>query len=375
MALTILVWQAEGQRFFACWKKERLIELAIEGEGAEDVGAIYLGRVSRVDRNLGAAFVDLGQGRSGMLPLREKMTLPTEGAALILQVQRPAVENKLMRLTDRPLLRGRLSELRGGTKIDLLARPGAKARPSEVFLAERDRLTANWAGLLTAAQAAKPPALLAPAPTRLVDLVLAQPASGGIAVAAATRNLADALTAELAQAGLAEIEVTYQPARDWQPSFADLAGEVAAALEPKVDFGEGAYLWIEQGRTLTAIDVNAGAALERKGQSGQNERGHLAINQAAAKEIARQLRLRNIGGLVAIDFIGLRQPAFRKQTVLALRQALAEDPARIRLLDMSELGLVEMTRQRRGASLADSLAKPCTTCAGEGRIALPLPPA
>jgi ribonuclease E/ribonuclease G len=120
----------------------------------------------------------------------------------------------------------------------------------------------------------------------------------------------------------------------------DLDSALAALAEPRAPLEDGGSLIIEPTEALTAIDVNAGAAANI-----------LAVNLAAAKEIARQLVLRHIGGIVVIDFISMSRARDRAQVCEALKAALADDPARSDILPMSAFGLIEMTRERRGPAL------------------------
>jgi ribonuclease E/ribonuclease G len=120
----------------------------------------------------------------------------------------------------------------------------------------------------------------------------------------------------------------------------DLDEAIAALAEPRVALPGGGSLAIEPTEALTAIDVNAG-----------HESNVLSVNLAAAKEIARQLRLRHIGGIVVIDFISISRERDRDQVVDVLKAAVADDPAQTHILPMSPLGLVEMTRERRGPGL------------------------
>ncbi|HLG88805.1 MAG TPA: ribonuclease E/G, partial [Alphaproteobacteria bacterium] len=120
----------------------------------------------------------------------------------------------------------------------------------------------------------------------------------------------------------------------------DVDSAVDALAQPRVPLPGGASLIIERTQALTAIDVNSGS-----------EANALAVNLAAAQEIARQLRLRHIGGIVVIDFISLPRAEDRSRTEVALAAALASDPARTQILPMSRLGLVELSRERRGPEL------------------------
>lgn len=120
----------------------------------------------------------------------------------------------------------------------------------------------------------------------------------------------------------------------------DLETSLAALADSRVPLDDGASLVIERTETLTAIDVNAGGA--------QNM---LSVNLAAAMEIARQMQLRHIGGIIVIDFISMERTRDRTQIAAALKMAVADDPARTDILPMSAFGLIEMTRERRGPEL------------------------
>ena len=123
----------------------------------------------------------------------------------------------------------------------------------------------------------------------------------------------------------------------------DLAEEIPALLSPEISLSKGASIVIEPTRALTAIDVNAGGAAD-----------FFQVNREAARVIARQLRLRNIGGIVVVDFISMKRRDSRNALVDAFRGALDDDPAHVRMSRaMSGLGLVELARERRGLGLAE----------------------
>jgi len=136
------------------------------------------------------------------------------------------------------------------------------------------------------------------------------------------------------------------------------------ALEDDVTPPGGGWLRIETGSAATLIDVNSGDATSG---AGGPEAAFLGINQAAARAIARQLLLRNIGGLVVIDFIDLESRRGRRSVTATLREALAEDPAPWSIGEMSARGLVELTRRRRGQSLREAFTEACPHCGGSGR--------
>jgi len=140
--------------------------------------------------------------------------------------------------------------------------------------------------------------------------------------------------------------------------------KIARALEPKVWLRSGGYIIIERTEALTAIDVNTGRFVGKRDQ----EETILRTNLEAVQEIVHQLRLRNIGGIIIIDFIDMEKETNRKKVYEALKQAIQEDKARTNILKISELGLVEMTRQRTRESLENTLLSACPYCEGRGRI-------
>ncbi len=268
------------------------------------VGERFLGRVLSVDRALGSAFVDIGLAKPGFLPLSASPTPPVEGQAVTVEVSRDPVAGKGARLN------GRIGEA------------------------------------VTLPAGSRPPVRLShDGPLRRLIGRL----SGEISVHADTRRMAEELTALAANFPTGrKISVDHRPQRDWVPAMAEIESEVAAALEPKVELRSGAWLLFEPGQTLTAIDVNSGTA-----QGSGGERLWLKINLEAAKEIARQLRLRHIGGIIVIDFIDVKDAMMRRQVSETLRQAVAEDWEPCWVSSMSRLGLVEMTRRRGGPTLSE----------------------
>ncbi|HXG53087.1 MAG TPA: Rne/Rng family ribonuclease [candidate division Zixibacteria bacterium] len=144
--------------------------------------------------------------------------------------------------------------------------------------------------------------------------------------------------------------------------------KIEKALEPRVWLRSGGYIIIERTEALTAIDVNTGRFVGKRSQ----EETIVKTNLEAAQEVVRQLRLRNIGGIIIIDFIDMEKESNRKKVYDALKEALKKDKARTNILKISELGLVEMTRQRTRESLENQLLRPCPHCDGRGRIKSPV---
>jgi ribonuclease G len=151
-----------------------------------------------------------------------------------------------------------------------------------------------------------------------------------------------------------------------RPIF-DLYGiedEIQKALQRKVDLKSGGYLILDQTEAMTTIDVNTGGFLGHRNL----EETTFKTNLEAAQAIARQLRLRNLGGIIIIDFIDMAQEEHKRHVLRALEKALDADHAKSQICDVSPLGLVEMTRKRTRESLEHILCEPCPTCSGRGSL-------
>src|SRR5690606_35260298 len=140
--------------------------------------------------------------------------------------------------------------------------------------------------------------------------------------------------------------------------------EIAKALGKRVDLKSGGYLIIDQTEALTTIDVNTGGFVGARNFDDTI----FKTNLEAAQTIARQLRLRNLGGIIIIDFIDMENVEHRNQVLEELRKALARDHTRMSINGFTGLGLVEMTRKRTRESLTHLLCEPCPTCGGRGEV-------
>jgi ribonuclease G len=146
--------------------------------------------------------------------------------------------------------------------------------------------------------------------------------------------------------------------------FYGIEMEISRALEKKIWLKSGGYIVIELTEALTAVDVNTGSYVGARNL----EETILKTNLEAVKEIAYQLRLRNLGGLIVIDFIDMEKKANRDRVFTALKEALSRDKAKTHILRMSELGLIEMTRKRTRENLNRLLTEPCSYCEGRGSL-------
>ena len=330
-------------------------------------GQVFLGRVRALDHALDAAFVDCGLADAGYLAARDARHLTgrrrpapigrqlREGEAVIVQGRRDAQGGKGPRLTGDVALTGPCLTYRPRRPGDgLSARPAARGAASAELAAEAERLRDCWRAVESAARTAQAPAPLHgprdPVAWLLAEQLGADPERilvGDPATLLRARNY----LAEWRPGVLERLELL--PA-----AFAASGAEeqLAAALEPVVPLAGGGRIIIQRTAALTAIDVDGGV------------RQPLEADLAAAAEIARQLRLRQIGGTVVVDFVDLAAKADRARLLQSLRAALAGDPAPAEVLPMSPLGLVGISRRRLGPALAEQLGRACPACAGGGLL-------
>ena len=413
----VLISASPGETRTALLTHGRLVEILISRAGGESlVGNVYLGRVASVNKGLDAAFVDIGTGRDGFLAVAEARTETrpagkegrdaigdylNEGASVLVQVTRDPIEDKGVKLTTRMTLpgvnlifrprqagiaisrridddavRARLTDLitglapkftqdlaSGGGFIVRTAAAGSEAPAIEE---EAARLTARWREIEDRAATAKPPRLLlaevSPAFSALRD-------GGGSGIEKIIADDADALAgvrgfceAEMpAQAKLLEL---HQGPEALFEAYG-VEEQIDAALSPTVALPGGGSLIISQTPALTAIDVNTGGA-----DKGSRERTAFQVNLEAAHEVARQIRLRNLSGLIVIDFVPVRDNARKQEVVDALRQAAAAVALSVFIAGTTRLGLVEMTRPRHGPTLLDILCG--VTASAPGAVKSPL---
>jgi len=159
---------------------------------------------------------------------------------------------------------------------------------------------------------------------------------------------------------------TLQLYKEAEPIFEafNIEGDIARALRKKVFLKSGGYIVIEQTEALVSIDVNTGRFLGKQ----DHEETIFKTNIEAVREIAYQIRLRDLGGLIIIDFIDMEKKHHREKVYMALQEAFLRDRSRCHVLPISELGLIQMTRKRSRQSLSQLLCEPCPTCSGEGNL-------
>ncbi|MBT6093866.1 MAG: Rne/Rng family ribonuclease [Rhodospirillaceae bacterium] len=367
--------------------------LTVHRAGAETrVGDIYLGRVEAVIHGLQAAFVDIGEARSGFLALPEVRPFGhgdeedsigdylSEGDAVMVQVQRDAEEDKGAKLTTRVSLSGRdlvytpdgasvsisrrigndedrkrlqavMAEVSASGGGGFIVRTAAAEAEDEDLAAEAARLRARWESVAVARQDAQAPASL----YREIEPALrVLREHGGAELEGIVVDDAD-LFARLKAFTTEEMPDLVEVLRHHSgptPLFEAEGVEewIDAVLDPYVALPCGGSLIISETPALTAIDVNTGSA-----DFGGRERTGTEVNKEAAGEIARQIKLRNLSGLLVVDFVSMRRRENQQAVSDAFHAALADDPAHPNLVGFTRLGLAEMTRRRQGASLQELL--------------------
>lgn len=368
----ILVDHLPGETRAALLTRGRLVALRVMRAGQDSmVGAVLRGRVGIVRRDQGAAFVEIGTPKSGFLSLRRGAKPPVQGSAIVVQVTKDTVEDKGAGVTDRPVLVGRLLTLRTGQpglersrRLDpesfdravkalkqvelgndgLMVNPAAAGASDEALVAEARALKAAWDEALKQPGA---PKLLLPAPDPVLRAILDNAAD----LKAIWFDAADLLNR--ARAGLQRLAPGLASLPKLHAGTAplfhrhELENQIDAALSPRVRLPGGAALVIDELAALTVIDVD----MARQVFGGGNEDAALAANLEAADEIARQIALRDLGGIVVVDFLRMASGANRKRAIEALRRATVGDAQQIDVLGMTPAGLVEMTRRRSRPSL------------------------
>jgi len=377
------------------------------------ISNIYKGRVSRVLPGMQAAFIEIGLERTAFLhasdifdprhegtgieaPRTENIrTLVAEGNEILVQVVKDPLGTKGARLTTYITLPSRhLVYMPQGRGVGVSARIEDERERERLRAAVRDGLESDEnAGYIvrTAAEDAPPEALradmiylrklwefvrekgLRTQPGKLVhaDLPLHLRILRDLLRPEVDRVLIDHPSAyremqEFASTFMPDVLPRIELYAAGRPVFElhNVEEEIQKALDRKVSLKSGGYLMIDQTEAMTTIDVNTGAFVGHRNL----EETIFRTNLEAAVTIARQLRLRNLGGIIIIDFIDMEEPEHRRQVIQALERALSDDHVKTNISSVSPLGLVEMTRKRTRESLEHLLCQPCPTCEGRGFV-------
>lgn len=381
--------------------------------GESYVGNIYKGKVVRVLPGMQAAFVDIGLERTGFIHAADMMpeppegevrrtevpdirTLVREGQTLLVQVAKDPISTKGARLTTHLTLSSRYlvympnsSHIGVSTRIEDEPERERLRQAVETAVAEQE-IKGGFI-VRTVAEGADADAINADIPFLCQlweDLSAKLPGLGVPAELHRDMPLYLRALRDMARAPIDRVRVdsrlTWQQMQEFAAKYApqlvefielysgdrpllELYGveeEIHRALEPRVPLKSNGYLIIEQTEAMTTVDVNTGAFVGHRNL----EETIFKTNMEAASSIARQLRLRNLGGIIILDFIDMKDPEHQRQVLRTLEKALEKDHAKTRITGVSELGLVEMARKRTRESLGQLLCEPCPVCQGRGQV-------
>ncbi len=372
------------------------------------VGNVYLGKVQNVLPSMEAAFVDIGKGRNAVLYAGEVNfdasglegeskrieSALKSGQSVLVQVTKDPVGHKGARLTSQVSLPGRyLVYVPGASMMGIsrklpdkertrlkqilkqvmpegagvIVRTAAEGAAEEELAHDVARLSAQWESIERKAKTASAPELLYSEPDLTIRVV---------------RDIFNEDFSKLVVAGDEGWDLVDEYVRYVAPHLADrlvrwddededafaryrIDEQLAKALERKVWLPSGGSLVIDNTEAMTVVDVNTG---KFTGKGGNLEETVTKNNLEAAEEMVRQLRLRDIGGIIVIDFIDMVLESNRDLVLRRLLECLARDRTKHQVAEVTSLGLVQMTRKRVGSGLLEAFSEPCECCNGRGRI-------
>ncbi|MEN9713654.1 MAG: hypothetical protein RLZZ164_318, partial [Actinomycetota bacterium] len=371
------------------------------------IGNVYLGKVQNVLPSMEAAFVDIGRGRNAVLysgevdwegaetgnqPRRIELALKT-GDRVLVQVTKDPVGQKGARLTSQVSLPGRYlvyvpngsmngisrklpdSERARLKKIlkellpeeaGVIVRTAAEGTSEEQLILDVQRLQQQWADIEKKVEKGNAPQLLHSEPDLLVKIVrdvfnedFQKMIISGDDAHGVIKEYLEVVAPEL----LERVE-EYSGERDIFDEFR-VGEQIAKALDRKVYLPSGGSLVIDRTEAMTVVDVNTGKFV---GSGGNLEETVTKNNLEAAEEIVRQLRLRDIGGIIVIDFIDMVLESNRDLVQRRLIECLSRDRTKHQVAEVTSLGLVQMTRKKLGIGLLEAFSEPCEACASRGVI-------
>ena len=380
------------------------------GSQSSMVGNVYLGRVQNVLPSMEAAFVDIGRGRNAVLyagevnwdaaglegqPKRIEFALKS-GDPVLVQVTKDPVGQKGARLTSQISLPGRFlvyvpdgsmtgisrklpdterSRLKSILKrvmpedAGVIVRTAAEGAPEEALEQDVARLTAQWEDITSATKSATPPTLLYSEPDLAIKVVrdiFNEDVSTLVVSGDTAWTALSAYTGAVAPDLADRLQQWVSPTDLFTEYRVD--EQLMKALDRKVYLPSGGSLVIDRTEAMTVVDVNTG---KFTGQGGNLEQTVTRNNLEAAEEIVRQLRLRDIGGIIVVDFIDMVLESNRDLVLRRLVECLGRDRTKHQVAEVTSLGLVQMTRKRIGSGLIESFSENCEHCNGRGiRVSL-----
>jgi ribonuclease E len=399
---------AEQYRIAAVFSEDQIEEIVVAA-GTHQVGDVYLGVVENVLTSIDAAFVNIGDGdRNGFIhitdlgPLKMRRSsgsisdLVVPQQRVLVQVMKEPTGNKGPRLTGNISLPGRyvvllpfgrgvnlsrrirseaernrlraLAILVKPAGMGILVRTEADGMSEEQIIEDLDNLQRQWEGIQQDVATTRQPTLL-DRERDFVQRVLRDLYSNEVnRIVTDTSDGLRRIKQHLLGWGDGKIPsgLLLDHHRERTPilEYFRVNAGIREALKPRVDLPSGGYIIIEPTEALTVIDVNSGSFTK----SQTSRETVLWTNCEAAVEIARQIRLRNIAGVIVVDFIDMDTRRDQLQLLEYFNKALRSDKSRPQIAQLTELGLVELTRKRQGQSIYELFGRPCSTCGGLGHL-------
>ncbi len=418
MKKEIIINSTIGETRIAILENKRLVELFVEKpENERMVGDIYLGRVVNVVRGMRAAFINIGQKQdaflhfsdigdffstvSSMIDLGEnnhsaKLFPPDKikvNQNILVQIIKEPISTKVSRLTTQISIPGlflvlvpnskmigvskkinsikerkRLRKIAKSIRPDgfgVIVRTIAEGRDNLVLKADAESLIKTWKKVQKKVKQSKPPMLVYKDMGMMSSVIRDLFTKEMERLIVDSRKLYRKIVAYLKDVSREMVGlVEYYDRKDPIFDYYGIEAEIEKSLLRKVMLKSGGSIIIDQTEALVAIDVNSGRFIGRE----THEKNSLKINLEAGREIARQLRLRDLGGIVVIDFIDMRDEKNKQKLQNELKKELRRDRAQANITPISEFGLIEMTRERIRPSLMYTFSEICPTCKGLGRI-------
>ncbi len=381
-------------------------------QDASLIGNIYIGKVQNVLPSMEAAFVDIGRGRNAVLYSGEvdweaaaetaaegkqqarKIELALKpGDRVLVQVTKDPVGHKGARLTSQVSLPGRYlvyvpnGSMNGISRklpdtertrlkkilkeilpenVGVIVRTAAEGASEEQLTLDVSRLAAQWKEISASAETVPAPSLLHSEPDLLVKIIRDVFNEDFQKLVVSGDEAMQTIQTYLSSVApdLAERVEKYEGERDAFDEYR-ISEQIEKALDRKVWLPSGGSLIIDRTEAMTVIDVNTGKFV---GSGGNLEETVTKNNLEAAEEIVRQLRLRDIGGIIVVDFIDMVLESNRDLVLRRLVECLARDRTKHQVAEVTSLGLVQMTRKKLGLGLLESFSEPCEVCAGRGII-------
>ena len=404
----MVVRQLDDRTQIAVLEDDVLVEHYVARRTATALaGNVYLGRVQNVLPSMEAAFVDIGRGRNAVLyagevnwdlaglegqPRRIEHAMKS-GDALMVQVTKDPLGHKGARLTAQVSLPGRYlvyvpdgsmtgisrklpdterSRLKSVLKrivpedAGVIVRTAAEGASEEELQRDVDRLAAQWQEISAKAESASAPALLHEEPdltVRVIRDVFNEDFASLVVSGDDAWETIQGYVSQVAPDLVPRLTKWTDPEDVFTARRVD--EQLAKALDRKVWLPSGGYLIIDPTEAMTVIDVNTG---KFTGVGGNLEETVTKNNIEAAEEIVRQLRLRDIGGIIVVDFIDMVLESNRDLVLRRLMECLGRDRTKHQVAEVTSLGLVQMTRKRVGQGLLEAFSTPCEACNGRGRI-------